>query len=107
VNPGQGSRKHPCTSIPSPQESFGPSHTLPNGAAGPVFPPRYGMPRARSGSKGSRRHLVSKIMNECEQRSGERKVQLRAILFTFRIISLHVVGNGITVAFNFVFALRG
>jgi hypothetical protein len=46
-------------------------------------------------------------MNECEQRSGERKVQLRAILFTFRIISLHVVGNGITVAFNFVFALRG
>ena len=35
----------------------------------------------------------------------KRKVQLRAILFTFRIISLHVVGNGITVVF--AFALRG
>lgn len=35
----------------------------------------------------------------------KRKVQLRAILFTFRIINLVVVGNGITVAF--AFALRG
>ena len=66
ANLGQGSRKHSCTSIPSPRESFGPSHTLPNGAAGPVFRLRYGMPRDWSGSKGSRRHLVRKIMNECE-----------------------------------------
>ena len=38
--------------------------------------------------------------HECEQRSGEKKgkVQLRAIVFTFRIINLRVVGNGITLA---------
>jgi hypothetical protein len=39
-------------------------------------------------------------MNECEQRSEERKVQLRAILFTFRIINVRVFEN-------VAFALRG
>lgn len=45
-------------------------------------------------------------LKDCERCSGEKeKVQLCAILFTFRIINFRVVGNGITVAVAFAFAL--